>query len=60
MKKLIFLSAMLMAFFFTACEKEVITTYVALTGTCTNTPDPSEGFWEVAIPDGSTFMSTKK
>lgn len=61
MKKLLFLLVMFagaLALF--SCEKEVITPYVALTGTFTNTPDPSAGFWAVPIPDGSTFMSPKK
>lgn len=60
MKKLIFFSLLTIAFVFASCEKEVITPYVALTGSFTNTPDPSAGFWEVLIPDGSTFMSPKK
>ncbi|HRD81491.1 MAG TPA: hypothetical protein PLL53_12085 [Saprospiraceae bacterium] len=61
MKKLLFLSLLIAgAFAFYSCEKEVITPYVALTGTFTNTPDPSAGFWAVPIPDGSTFMSPKK
>ncbi|MBK9017736.1 MAG: hypothetical protein IPM82_28870 [Saprospiraceae bacterium] len=60
MKKLIFLSVLLMAFFITSCEKEVITPYVAISGNFTNTPDLSAGFWEVPIPDGSIFMSPKK
>ncbi len=49
-----------MALFITSCEKEVITPYVAISGNFTNTPDPSAGFWEVPIPDGSIFMSPKK
>lgn len=60
MKKLIFLAAIVMAFAFTACEKEVITPYVAITGNFINTPDPSAGFVEIPMPDGSVFTSPKQ
>ena len=60
MKKLIFLSVLLTALFVMSCEKEVIKPFVAFSGSFTNTPDPSAGFWEIAIPDGSTFMYPKK
>lgn len=60
MKKLMFLSVILVAFFFTACEKEVITPYVAITGTFTNTPNPEAGFWNIDLPDGTVFPSPKQ
>ncbi len=60
MKKLIFLSVILMAFVLASCEKEVITPFVTFTGTFTNTPNVSGGFWDVLIPDGSTIMYPKK
>lgn len=60
MKKLIFLSIILMGFFFTACEKEVITPYVAISGTFTNTPNPELGFWNIELPDGTIFPSPKQ
>jgi hypothetical protein len=60
MKKLIVLSVILMAYFFTACEKEVITPYVSISGNFTQTPDPASGFWEITIPDGTVVMFAKK
>lgn len=60
MKKVIFLSVILMALFFSACEKEVITPYVAISGSFTNTPNPAAGFYEILLPDGTLFPSPKQ